>query len=197
MIEKVINGDPEEENPLLATNPTNQNVTDAVIVVDNEKNKQNKQLSTQQQQQQQQSSSSSSSSSSASSQPTIRAPRLIIPWSKILCNGPVWALAVGKFGYYYSFFMVVTWLPTYLGEMGMDKYTAAYMSAVPFGMTCPAIIFFGWLAYYLVNHLNVSLNIVRKTFGAISFLANILCFTALLFVKQGSPYTALLCFVLM
>ena len=54
----------------------------------------------------------------------IRPPRKTVPWKKILCNGPVWALAVAKFGYYYSFFMTVTWMPTYLREMGMSEHLA-------------------------------------------------------------------------
>ena len=128
---------------------------------------------------------------------------LVIPWSRILCNGPVWALGIAKFAYYYSFFMVVTWMPTYLGEMGMDEHTAAYASAIPFAVTCPAIIFFGWLAYHLTNHMEWRLVVVRKTFGTISFLANIGCFFALLFLKAGpagdstNAWTALIVFIVM
>jgi sugar phosphate permease len=128
---------------------------------------------------------------------------LVIPWSRILCNGPVWALGIAKFAYYYSFFMVVTWMPTYLGEMGMDEHTAAYASATPFAVTCPAIIFFGWLAYHLTNHMEWRLVVVRKTFGTISFLANIGCFFALLFLKAGpagdstNAWTALIVFIVM
>ena len=126
-----------------------------------------------------------------------RPPRITIPWKKILCNGPVWALAVAKFGYYYSFFMTVTWMPTYLREMGMSEHLAAYCSAIPFAVTCPAIILFGWLAFHLVNHLNWRLVVVRKSFGTISFLFNIGCFAGLLFVKVGSPWLALSIFIVM
>ena len=51
-----------------------------------------------------------------------------VPWGEILTSTPVWALGIAKFGFYYSFFMIVTWLPSYLHEMGMKEHTAAYMS---------------------------------------------------------------------
>ena len=130
--------------------------------------------------------------------------KVIIPWGKILCNLPVWALAIAKFGYYYSFFLTVTWMPTYLGEMGMDEHTAAYCSALPFGVTCPAIIFFGWLAYHLHHHLEWRLVVVRKTFGTMSFIANIGCFFVLLFLKADktrknstNAWSALIVFIIM
>ena len=73
----------------------------------------------------------------------------MIPWRKIFCSGAVWALGVAKFGYYYSFFMTVTWMPTYLEELGWQEHTAAYCSAIPFGVTCPFIVAYGVFAWYL------------------------------------------------
>jgi MFS family permease len=123
--------------------------------------------------------------------------KMVIPWGRILCNGPVWALAVAKFGYYYSFFFSVTWMPTILEEMGMDKYVAAYCSAIPFFVTCPAIIGFGALTTHLVVQVKMDLGYVRKTLGTLSFAANIGCFVALMFIRKPHAAWALGLFTLM
>ena len=72
-----------------------------------------------------------------------------VPWGEILTSTPVWALGIAKFGFYYSFFMIVTWLPSYLHEMGMKEHTAAYMSAVPFGLTVPFCNIFWYIKEYV------------------------------------------------
>lgn len=135
----------------------------------------------------------------ASAQDTLSTRRrdVSIPWKRILCNGPVWALAVAKFGYYYSFFYSVTWMPTILEEMGMDKYVAAYCSAIPFFVTCPAIIGFGMMTTHLIVNVGMDLRYVRKTLGTLSFAANIGCFVALMFVQRPHATWALALFTLM
>ena len=121
----------------------------------------------------------------------------MIPWGRILCNSAVWALALAKFGYYYSFFYSVTWMPTILEELGMDKYVAAYSSAIPFFVTCPAIIGFGALTTHLVVGVQMDLRYVRKTLGTLSFAANIGCFVALMFIRKPHATWALALFTLM
>ena len=132
-----------------------------------------------------------------------------VPWGEILTSTPVWALGIAKFGFYYSFFMVVTWLPSYLHEMGMKEHTAAYMSAVPFGLTVPFVIFFGILKntlhagaeddpnrnlYKPIGTKNASfrwsLKRTRKTLACICYTGNIGCFAALTRIPVGKPWVA-------
>ena len=132
-----------------------------------------------------------------------------VPWGVILTSTPVWALGIAKFGFYYSFFMIVTWLPSYLHEMGMKEHTAAYMSAVPFGLTVPFVIFFGILKntlhagaeddpnrnlYKPIGTKNASfrwsLKRTRKTLACICYTGNIGCFAALTRIPVGKPWVA-------
>ena len=91
--------------------------------------------------------------------------------------------------------MVVTWLPSYLHEMGMKEHTAAYMSAVPFGLTVPFVIFFGILKNTLHDQregapFKWSLGRTRKTLACICYTGNIGCFAALMRVPIGKPWVA-------
>ena len=99
----------------------------------------------------------------------IRPPRKTVPWKKILCNGPVWALAVAKFGYYYSFFMTVTWMPTYLREMGMSEHLAVRMyffsDSITLLILCVTCKFHQSLPIYISNYnlfFIISLSIVKS-----------------------------------
>ena len=112
-----------------------------------------------------------------------------VPWGEILSARPVWALGVAKFGFYYSFFLVVTWLPSYLHEMGMNEHTSAYMSAVPFAVTVPFVVIFGVIANNMMAN-NFSKAFTRKLLGGICFSANAICFYILTKIPVGKPWPA-------
>ena len=119
-----------------------------------------------------------------------------VPWGEILGAAAVWALGFSKFGFYYSFFLVVTWLPSYLHEMGMEQSLAAYMSAVPFAVTVPFVILFGVLAHTMM-HRGVSKAVTRKFLATTCFTANIGCFYALTTIPVGKPWAGFTAVVIM
>ncbi|KAG0500263.1 hypothetical protein HPP92_000335 [Vanilla planifolia] len=52
-----------------------------------------------------------------------------VPWKKMMCSLPIWAIVVNNFSFHYALYMLMNWLPTYyelglklsLQEMGSSK----------------------------------------------------------------------------
>jgi ACS family D-galactonate transporter-like MFS transporter len=83
----------------------------------------------------------------------------------------VWAVFIGFASYGYSWFLFLTWLPTYLAtQMHMTVLKSGWYSAIPWLVgTITEIVFGGWLVDRLVNKGHDSTRI-RKAFLVIGML---------------------------
>jgi ACS family sodium-dependent inorganic phosphate cotransporter len=112
-----------------------------------------------------------------------------VPWVKIITEPAIWALGIAKLSYYYCFFTVLSWQPTYYRDLGMKEDVASYSSALPFLVTVISIVSFGFLASELIDTQHHSKAVVRKTLGGIGLISQSACFFWLASVR--SPVTAL------
>jgi len=73
-------------------------------------------------------------------------------FGELLRRRKVWGLSLGFSGYGYSFYLFLTWLPSYLShELHMDVLHSAVATAVPWGFaTASDLIVGGWLVDWLI-----------------------------------------------
>ncbi|HEY4000416.1 MAG TPA: MFS transporter [Candidatus Xenobia bacterium] len=89
----------------------------------------------------------------------------------LLAQRPVWGLMLGFGAYGYSFYMLISWLPTYLAEtFHMDVLKSGLYTAVPWGVaTVTDVVVGGWLVDRLIAQGHDATR-VRKTLLAAGML---------------------------
>lgn len=84
--------------------------------------------------------------------------------SYLLRQRKVYGLALGWGAYNYTFFLLLTWLPSYLSvSLHMDLFHSVFYTSVPWLFaTCTDLLFGGWLVDTLIQH-GCDANRVRQT----------------------------------
>jgi MFS family permease len=85
-----------------------------------------------------------------------------IPWRKLLRHRNIVGLALCKFFQDYSYYLFVTWLPTYLiKERGFTLIKSGWSAALPWVIACSLQPVAGWFSDYLIKR-GVSTTASRK-----------------------------------
>ncbi|NXY47240.1 S17A5 protein, partial [Ceuthmochares aereus] len=91
-----------------------------------------------------------------------------VPWRPILESVPLWAIVVAQFSYNWTFYTLLTLLPTYMKEiLRFDAEENGFLSALPYFGCWLCIILSGQIADYLREKRNFSTVCVRKCFTLI------------------------------
>jgi sugar phosphate permease len=89
---------------------------------------------------------------------------LLRRWIYILRQRKVWGLALGWGAYNYTFFLLLTWLPSYLSfSLHLDLFQSVFYTSVPWLFaTFTDLLVGGWLVDALIQH-GCDANRVRQT----------------------------------
>ncbi|XP_062427050.1 sialin isoform X2 [Rhea pennata] len=94
-----------------------------------------------------------------------------VPWREILESVPLWAIVVAHFSYNWTFYTLLTLLPTYMKEiLRFDAQENGFLSALPYFGCWLCIILSGQIADYLREKWNLSTVCVRKCFTLIGMI---------------------------
>ncbi len=73
-----------------------------------------------------------------------------VPWGAMLKSPHLWLLSLVAFASSYGFYFIITWLPTFMGTLGLDYTTSAVYAGLPMIFSIPADMLGGvttdWLA---------------------------------------------------
>ncbi|KAK2194165.1 hypothetical protein NP493_2g17004 [Ridgeia piscesae] len=97
---------------------------------------------------------------------TLGAPSGPVPWLALIKQPAFWSILLGQMAHTNSFFILLSWLPTYFHE----TYPGAkgwVFNVVPWLVTIPSGIGSGWVADYLIAK-GYSVTFVRKLMETIS-----------------------------
>ncbi|KAI7805384.1 sialin [Triplophysa rosa] len=94
-----------------------------------------------------------------------------IPWTSILKSLPLWAIVVAHFSYNWTFYTLLTLLPTYMNDvLGFSIQQNGMLSALPYiGCWC-ATLLGGQLADFLRERCLIRTVIVRKAFTLVGMM---------------------------
>ncbi|XP_028676314.1 sialin [Erpetoichthys calabaricus] len=94
-----------------------------------------------------------------------------IPWGSILKSVPLWAIVMAHFSYNWSFYTLLTLLPTYMKSiLGFNIQQNGFLSALPYLGCWLLMLLGGQLADYLRETWMVRTVIVRKSFSIIGMV---------------------------
>ncbi|XP_025907065.1 sialin isoform X3 [Nothoprocta perdicaria] len=94
-----------------------------------------------------------------------------VPWRRILGSLPLWAIVVAQFSYNWTFYTLLTLLPTYMKEiLRFDAQENGFLSALPYFGCWLCIILSGQIADHLREKQNLSTVCVRKSFTLIGMI---------------------------
>ncbi|XP_061084829.1 sialin-like [Conger conger] len=94
-----------------------------------------------------------------------------IPWSSIFCSLPLWAIIVAHFSYNWTFYTLLTLLPTYMNNvLGFGIQQNGLLSALPYLGCWVLALFGGQLADYLRETCLFPTVAVRKAFSIIGMV---------------------------
>ncbi|XP_067150209.1 sialin isoform X3 [Apteryx mantelli] len=117
-----------------------------------------------------------------------------IPWRQILESLPLWAIVVAHFSYNWTFYTLLTLLPTYMKEiLRFDAQENGFLSALPYFGCWLCIILSGQIADYLREKQNLSTVCVRKCFTLIGMIGPAVFLVAAGFI--GCNYALAVAFV--
>ncbi|XP_067388732.1 sialin isoform X1 [Emydura macquarii macquarii] len=117
-----------------------------------------------------------------------------VPWEPMLKSIPLWAIVVAHFSYNWTFYTLLTLLPTYMKEiLRFDAQENGLLSALPYFGCWVFIIVTGQIADCLREKLNFSTVCVRKTFTLIGMIGPAVFLVAAGFI--GCDYTLAVAFL--
>nr|KAF6363634.1 solute carrier family 17 member 5 [Pipistrellus kuhlii] len=94
-----------------------------------------------------------------------------VPWISMLKSLPLWAIVVAHFSYNWTFYTLLTLLPTYMKEiLRFNVQENGILSAVPYFGCWLCMIMSGQVADYLRAKWNFSTVCVRKVFSLIGMI---------------------------
>ncbi|PKA59752.1 putative anion transporter 7 [Apostasia shenzhenica] len=110
-----------------------------------------------------------------------------VPWKKIICSLPVWAIVANNFTFHYALYILMNWLPTYfelglqlsLQDMGSSKMLP-YFNMFVFSNIG------GVLADYLITRRILSVTRTRKLLNTLGFVISALALMVLPLFKTSS-----------
>ncbi|XP_064268493.1 sialin isoform X2 [Passer domesticus] len=117
-----------------------------------------------------------------------------VPWRPMLGSLPLWAIVVAHFSYNWTFYTLLTLLPTYMKEiLRFDAQENGFLSALPYFGCWLCIILSGQIADYLREKQNFSTVCVRKCFTLIGMIGPAVFLVAAGFI--GCNYALAVAFV--
>ncbi|OWK57704.1 Sialin [Lonchura striata] len=117
-----------------------------------------------------------------------------VPWRPMLGSLPLWAIVVAHFSYNWTFYTLLTLLPTYMKEiLRFDAQENGFLSALPYFGCWLCIILSGQIADYLREKQNFSTVCVRKCFTLIGMIGPAVFLVAAGFI--GCNYALAVSFV--
>ncbi len=115
-----------------------------------------------------------------------------IPWRQILASSDVWLLTLTYFAYGYTFWIYITWLPTYLTEARHLPFGALALAVtIPLAGGVPGDLAGGWFSDYLYKRTG-DLNLARRTLIAGAFIGTVVFIVPALFVGNVAAAIILL-----
>ncbi|KAK2824551.1 hypothetical protein Q5P01_021726 [Channa striata] len=94
-----------------------------------------------------------------------------IPWRAIASSGPLWAIVVAHFSYNWTFYTLLTLLPTYMSDiLGFNIQQNGILSALPYLGCAVFAVLSGQIADYLRETCQYPTVNVRKAFSAIGMV---------------------------
>ncbi|XP_034407494.1 sialin [Cyclopterus lumpus] len=94
-----------------------------------------------------------------------------IPWRAILTSGPLWAIVVAHFSYNWTFYTLLTLLPTYMNDvLGFSIQQNGLLSALPYLGCAVMAVLSGQLADYLRETCLYRTVTVRKCFSIVGMI---------------------------
>ena len=107
-----------------------------------------------------------------------------IPWGQILASPSVWLLTFAYFCYGYTFWIYITWLPTYLTEARHISFGALALAVtIPLAGGVPGDLVGGWLSDYIYKRTG-NLNLARRTLIAGAFVGTFVFIIPAIFVSS-------------
>uniref|UniRef100_A0A803SU00 Solute carrier family 17 member 5 n=1 Tax=Anolis carolinensis TaxID=28377 RepID=A0A803SU00_ANOCA len=117
-----------------------------------------------------------------------------VPWKAMWTSLPLWAIVVAHFSYNWTFYTLLTLLPTYMKEiLRFDVQENGFLSALPYFGCWVCIILSGQFADHLREKQNFSTVCVRKTFTLIGMIGPAVFLVAAGFI--GCNYKLAVAFV--
>lgn len=94
-----------------------------------------------------------------------------IPWCSIVSSVPLWAIVVAHFSYNWTFYTLLTLLPTYMKDiLGFSIQQNGFLSALPY-LGCGVLaVLSGQVADYLRETCLIRTVVVRKCFSLIGMI---------------------------
>ncbi|KAG8444899.1 hypothetical protein GDO86_009887 [Hymenochirus boettgeri] len=94
-----------------------------------------------------------------------------VPWCAMLKSLPLWAIIVAHFSYNWTFYTLLTLLPTYMNEiLRFNVQENGFLSALPYLGCWFFMTIGGVIADYMREKLNFSTQTVRKIFNTVGML---------------------------
>ncbi|CAJ1066712.1 sialin [Xyrichtys novacula] len=94
-----------------------------------------------------------------------------IPWKAIVTSRPLWAIVVAHFSYNWTFYTLLTLLPTYMNNiLGFSIQQNGMLSALPYIGCAVLAVLSGQLADYMRETLLYRTVIVRKAFTLVGMI---------------------------
>jgi nitrate/nitrite transporter NarK len=120
--------------------------------------------------------------------------RVSVPWRALLTSRNVWALCLMYFCYVYTFWLFLTWFPTYLMEArGFSAAWAGLLAGLPLGAGALTNTLGGWFSDRLSRQRGLRFG--RRSIAVAGFLGCALF--AVTAILHPSPVWAVVCFTLM
>ncbi|KAM6922920.1 sialin [Lycodopsis pacificus] len=117
-----------------------------------------------------------------------------IPWRAIVCSRPLWAIVVAHFSYNWTFYTLLTLLPTYMNDvLGFSIQQNGLLSALPYVGCAVFAVVSGQLADYLRETCLYRTVTVRKCFSVVGMLGPALFLVAVGYT--GCNYTLAVTFL--
>ncbi len=115
-----------------------------------------------------------------------------LSWSRLLHSRSVWGTCGGLCGANYSWYFLLTWLPTYLvKERGISFGSLAFLGTLPFLLMVVSSLGCGILADRLISKGGAAIR-VRKAFLVIGLLLTAIFMLGVLSPKGGLALTSLM-----
>jgi sugar phosphate permease len=116
-----------------------------------------------------------------------------VPWRVLLRSSNMWMIALMYFCYVYTFWIFLTWIPTYLVESrGFSLLAGGFLAGLPLLVGAATNTLGGWISDRLVA--TRGLRFGRRATAIVGFIA------AIIFIVPGAvtsnPYVAVACLTL-
>lgn len=103
-----------------------------------------------------------------------------IPWKRIMCSLPIWAIVVNNFTFHYALYVLMNWLPTYF-ELGLQQSLQEMGSSkmMPYLNMFLFLNIGGVIADHLITRNILSVTRTRKLLNTVGFMASSFALMAL------------------